>query len=58
MALLSVLPVAASGLTIGADLNRPADATYGCELVPSITALGGRQFFPSGQTSCTYVPTG
>lgn len=58
VALLFALPSTAGALTVGADLNRPANATYGCELKPGVTALGGRQFLPSGQTSCTYMPTG
>lgn len=58
VALLLVLPSAAGALTIGANLNRPANAAYGCETVPGVDAFGGRQFFPSGQTSCTYMPTG
>jgi hypothetical protein len=58
VSLLLALPSAADALTVGANLNRPANATYGCETVPGINAFGGRQFFPSGQTSCTYMPTG
>ncbi|MCB0828436.1 MAG: hypothetical protein KDB62_06480 [Solirubrobacterales bacterium] len=57
-ALLLTLPSAAGALTIGANLNRPANATYGCETVPGVNAFGGRLFLPSGQTSCTYMPSG
>jgi hypothetical protein len=58
VAILLTLPSTAGALTIGANLNRPANATYGCETVPGVNAFGGRLFLPSGQTSCTYMPSG
>jgi hypothetical protein len=64
---LALLP--ASALGIGADLNRPANAAFGCELAPTTDAFGNRAFLPSsftqgilgvGQaiTSCTYLSVG
>lgn len=47
----------AGAQTIGANFNRPANVQYGCELVPSLTFNGFRQFFPSGVTTCTYLPS-
>lgn len=47
----------AGAQTIGANFNRPANVQYGCELVPSVTFDGFRQFFPSGVSTCTYLPS-
>ena len=47
----------AGAQTIGANFNRPTNVQYGCELVPSVTFDGFRQFFPSGVTTCTYLPS-
>lgn len=44
--------------TIGANLNRPANAPYGCETLPTVGPFGNRIFLPSGVATCTYVATG
>ncbi len=44
--------------TIGADLNRPANAAFGCEALASTDAFGGRLFLPSGAQTCTYLGSG
>jgi hypothetical protein len=46
--------------TIGSDLNRTPSAAYGCEVMPGSDMFGGRFFYATGQTSCTYlaVPAG
>jgi len=49
---LLVSPVAARWY--GSLLNRPANATYGCEAALVNAPLGGVQLSPSNQTSCTY----
>ncbi|MCU0314688.1 MAG: hypothetical protein MUC84_11595 [Solirubrobacteraceae bacterium] len=56
-ALLGAAPAGAQQRTIGADLNRPASATYGCETLPTISAFGGRAFLPSRVATCTYLAT-
>ena len=64
-----VLTLPASAHAIGADLNRPANVTYGCEALPSTDPFGLRFLLPSnttqgilglGQqiTSCTYLAVG
>ena len=50
--------VAPAQTTFGADLNRPANATFGCEALPITDPFGGRTFLPSRQTTCTYLATG
>jgi hypothetical protein len=44
--------------TIGANLDRPATAPYGCETLPTTDFAGNRAFLPSGAGTCTYVATG
>ncbi len=44
--------------TIGANLDRPANARYGCETLPTVGPFGNRIFLPSGVGTCTYVATG
>lgn len=51
-------PAQSGAATVGANLNRPANATYGCETLPSVNAFGGRFFLPSGVNTCTYVSVG
>ena len=60
IAAAALLPAAPAGaqVVIGADLNRPANATYGCETFPGTDFAGNRAFYPSGQTSCTYLASG
>lgn len=50
----------ASAVTIGTDLSRAPNATYGCEAMPGSDMFGGRFFYPTGAASCTYlaVPAG
>jgi hypothetical protein len=57
IALLSTTPEAGA-VTVGANLNRPANAAYGCETLPSVGPFGERFFLPSGVTTCTYVAVG
>lgn len=47
----------AGAVTIGADLNRIPNATYGCELAPGVDFIGNRALYPTGQSTCTYVAT-
>jgi hypothetical protein len=51
-------PAAPAQTTFGADLNRPANATYGCEILPTTDFAGRRAFLPSRQTTCTYLAAG
>lgn len=55
---LALSAACAYGVTVGADLRRPANAPYGCESLPTTDAFGNRFFLPTGSTSCTYVGTG
>jgi hypothetical protein len=60
LGLLALSPAAAGAQTvvIGANLNRPANAAYGCESLPSTDAFGRRLFLPTGAATCTYLGTG
>lgn len=49
---------ASAQVRVGANLNRPANAAYGCETLPTTDAFGNRFFLPSGVGTCTYVATG
>jgi hypothetical protein len=55
---LWLLAPSAQGVTVGANLNRPANAPYTCQILPSVGPFGERFFLPSGVTTCTYVAVG
>lgn len=57
----AALAPAASAIPFGADLNRPANNTFGCETSGFIPAPGNPSqliLLPSGQTSCTWTSNG
>jgi hypothetical protein len=60
LGLLVVLIAAApaEAIRIGADLNRPANVSYGCEAFPTTNAFGNRFFLGSGFGTCTYLGAG
>lgn len=58
LALSLTADAAAQLRTVGANLNRPANAAYGCEALPTTDAFGNRLFLPSGAATCTYVAVG
>jgi len=55
---LLALPASAHAQRLGADLNRPANVTYGCETVPTTDFAGNRMYLPSGSPTCTYLASG
>jgi hypothetical protein len=49
---------AAGQIRFGANLNRPANVTYGCEAFPTTDFAGNRFFLGSGFGTCTYMGVG
>lgn len=58
-ALAGAAPAFAQQTTQGADLQNPANATFGCEAMPQTTDTAGNQtLVASGQPDCTWANTG
>ena len=53
--LLAIAAPAHAQLRLGANLNRPANAGYGCETFPTTDFAGNRFFLASGFATCTYM---
>jgi hypothetical protein len=57
-ALATVPPAFTGGTTIGANLQHPANVTFGCTGIPSVDPFGRPILLPSYATSCTWFTTG
>lgn len=40
---------------IGSNLNRTPNVNYGCGIFPGVGAFGERLYFPTSQSTCTYL---
>ena len=57
----TVVAPPAQAVTVGANLNRPANVRYGCEVLPSTDAFGRRLLLGApfgGAATCTYLGFG
>lgn len=60
-ALVAAAAPPAGAVIVGANLNRPADGRFGCEVLPTTNAFGGRIFLGApfaGAPTCTYLGVG